>query len=1220
MSQVLNRLILSVISCFLLGVYSHGYAATQGITSLLSTVSADTTWQRPNENFVNWENPQVHPLDITPDGNTLLAVNTADNSLLLFDTAGGVLRQRALIPVGLDPVSVRVRNNNEAWVVNHISDSISVIDLNSQQVIATLTTDDEPADVVFAGKPQRAFVSASQVNRLNVFDPQNMLAAPKRIMIDGEDPRALAVSLDGSKVYVAIFESGNGTTLVTGGKQNGFEVDLVRHPQGPYGGVNVPPNRGTQFLPAINPNNIAPPPVSMIVRKSEDGKWFDDNQGDWTRFISGDLAGLGGSRSGRVAGWDLPDRDLAIIDANVLTVTYQRRLMNSLMALAVNPVSGSIAIVGTDATNEIRWEPNLQSTFLRVNLAQVSTDGRAKITDLNPHLNYQQRSVSQATRQLSIGDPRGIAWSKDGQRAFITGMGSNNLILIDQNGKRLNQIRLGTGPTGVVLHPNGTRGFVLNKFSAEISEINLTSFSETQRATFFDPTPKAIKAGRAFLYDTQIGSGLGHIACASCHIDGRTDRLSWDLGNPAGNMASIRGFSDTVGNPIINVQQHPMKGPLLTMTLQDIIGHPSMHWSGDKANLGHFADAFKSLQGALAVPTLANTKAFESFLDSIYIPPNPYRNLDNHYSTQVQIPGPHGSVSRVGNADIGRQQFEGSCRACHDGHSGRGNLLRVGGGFGVELIRRPPTWRNFYERFGLWFDDATASNSGFGFQQDGSFDSTHNESRSNNLMAFMLSFNGRFPYTPRGLNEGNQSKDTHAAVGIQVMFSGNNDATQNEKLMQLLNLADAGAIGIIAKGVIKNQTRGYAYIGGQRFQADRETEIVSINELRTQNQAGNTLVYTAVPKGSEVRMGIDHDNDGVFDQDERDLGKNPLFADSITARVVNVAPLGKATQSSNYQDTRFTANLAIDGDLNNFTHTKTGQTNPSWSLELDQSYSIHSIILNNRIGCCGGRLRDITVYVLDASGKQVMFKSHFLNRHNREAAPNRLVIDLIALTGAPVTGRQVKIVRSSDPLLLGSNGGGNVGEANVLSLAEVQVFASRLVVPATQACAAKQNVAQLGAATQSSTYGNNIFPAGFAIDGRFDNFTHTAIGQSSASWRLALDQNRLIHTVVLHNRQDCCKARLSDIQVTITDADNNQVFKSPLLNINNVLQSPDTLSLNLVELTHAPILGRNIIINRQSDPLLVGSNGQGNNDERDVLSLGEVEVLAYPQPTLQFCR
>ena len=38
------------------------------------------------------------------------------------------------VPVGLDPVSVRARSNTEAWVVNHVSDSVSIVDLQAMNV------------------------------------------------------------------------------------------------------------------------------------------------------------------------------------------------------------------------------------------------------------------------------------------------------------------------------------------------------------------------------------------------------------------------------------------------------------------------------------------------------------------------------------------------------------------------------------------------------------------------------------------------------------------------------------------------------------------------------------------------------------------------------------------------------------------------------------------------------------------------------------------------------------------------------------------------------------------------------------------------------------------------------------------------------------------------------------------------------------------------------
>jgi DNA-binding beta-propeller fold protein YncE len=155
--------------------------------------------------FVNWETPHVSPLGMTPDGTRLLAVNTADDRLEVFALASGTPHWSGSIPVGLDPVSVRARTNTEAWVVNNVSDSVSVVDLALGQVVRTLDTDDEPCDVVFAGTPARAFVSCSQANTVLVFDLADLTAAPVRLAIKGEDPRAMAVSPGGNEVYVAIF-------------------------------------------------------------------------------------------------------------------------------------------------------------------------------------------------------------------------------------------------------------------------------------------------------------------------------------------------------------------------------------------------------------------------------------------------------------------------------------------------------------------------------------------------------------------------------------------------------------------------------------------------------------------------------------------------------------------------------------------------------------------------------------------------------------------------------------------------------------------------------------------------------------------------------------------------------------------------------------------------------------------------------------------------------
>ena len=64
-------------------------------------------------------------------------------------------------------------------------------------------------------------MSCSQANSVLVFDLADLALAPERIEIDAEEPREMAVSPDGTRVYVAIFESGNHSSILGGGSAPG---------------------------------------------------------------------------------------------------------------------------------------------------------------------------------------------------------------------------------------------------------------------------------------------------------------------------------------------------------------------------------------------------------------------------------------------------------------------------------------------------------------------------------------------------------------------------------------------------------------------------------------------------------------------------------------------------------------------------------------------------------------------------------------------------------------------------------------------------------------------------------------------------------------------------------------------------------------------------------------------------------------------------------------
>ena len=165
--------------------------------------------------FINWESPQAHPVDVTPDGRLLLVANTADARLEVFDVSGKAPVRLGSVPVGLDPVSVRARGNGEAWVVNQISDSVSIVDLASLRVRRTVLVGDEPADVVFAGTPQRAQLLREWDRALVRTIGDGQLSRLDRVMAVNARIDLAKVDAPGEPLPVALQTEIRGTVLST---------------------------------------------------------------------------------------------------------------------------------------------------------------------------------------------------------------------------------------------------------------------------------------------------------------------------------------------------------------------------------------------------------------------------------------------------------------------------------------------------------------------------------------------------------------------------------------------------------------------------------------------------------------------------------------------------------------------------------------------------------------------------------------------------------------------------------------------------------------------------------------------------------------------------------------------------------------------------------------------------------------------------------------------
>jgi YVTN family beta-propeller protein len=885
--------------------------------------------------FVNFETAPVHPIALSPDGKTLATCNLPDGKLEVFDLQTGVVVRKTSVPVGIDPVTVRFRTDGELWVVNELSDSVEVIDMRTFKVWRVISTRTRPADIVFGGTPSRAFVSCPPENVIQVFDPDtgDLIST---IGLAAERPKALAVSPDGTKVYAAIFESGNGTTVIAprftpiGHTPAAGPIDL---PFGPYGGINPPPNSGTNFLPSVSTNLDSPPAVSLIVKKQKDGRWLDDNNGDWTPMVSGTNAAF----SGRVEGWDLVDHDVAVIEASSLNVSFIDRLMTICMDVTVNPQSGLIAVVGTDGINHVRYEPALKGIFTRAELALANPTAASEpsILDLNPHLDYKTSNVPMAQRRNTIGDPRGAVWNNSGTRLYVTGMGSDNVIMLDAAGLRLAvSTQIPEGPTGLAFDSQHNRLYVLCRFAAVIAVLDGDSLDVLQTISYFDPTPESIRKGRPHFYNTHETSGLGQAACASCHVDARFDRLAWDLGSPTGemNIIATNTYNFVSVLPPATNNFHPMKGPMVTQTLQDIIGHEPFHWRGDRIGLEEFNPTFTNLQAADAELTDSEMQELEDFLATIHFPPNRLRNLDNSLSQKVVLTNytalgrgqrAKGSPLPNGNAVTGLALFRSAPPSCSECHTlptgggpdkffknGRWASIPVGakGEHHLSVAALPraqlfpfkvPQLRSLPEKTGFNLDGPSLS--GFGFMHDGRVDSLTsflqdgfgflNDQQTSDLIAFLISFSGSdLPSAATSTDSKTApgtalSQDAPAAVGKQLLLT--NDSPPLNQFIALAN-SSTSRVDLIAHAAIDGVQRGWLYVPANRsFQADAQSPLIVRHDLFTN---GDSIIFMLVPKGTGERLAIDRDGDGVFNYDEIRAGSDPSDASSLPISLRVLAP------------------------------------------------------------------------------------------------------------------------------------------------------------------------------------------------------------------------------------------------------------------------------------------------------------------------------------------
>jgi hypothetical protein len=665
--------------------------ALLGLLCLAGVASAQS-------DFVAFESGHVRPLALSPNGLRLFAVNTPDNTLEVFDVGPAGLSFSASVPVGLEPVAVAARSNTEVWVVNHLSDSVSVVSLSGAVpfVSRTLLVGDEPRDIVFAGTGgNRAFITTAHRGQhrthssiagvfggSNPADPRFTTAGIDRADVWVFDATSLGTTIGGTPVAVLTFFSDtpralatDGTTVWVASFLSGDQTTVVNE-------TAIPDGFGATGAPGPSTNaNLDPAPEVGVIVKRIGGNWLDAD---------------GANRNANVP-FSLPDNDVFTVNADTLVKgTVFSSVGTVLFNMAVNPVSGKVYVTNTDSPNEVLFEgpgtfagSTVQGSLSRARVTVLGPGSAIDVQHLNQHIDYGQLHTDPGANHAAIDAqiPHSLATplqptvSSNGNTIYIPAFGSSKIGVftrteledanfetnydpVVQSADYLDTS--GGGPSGVALDEANNRLYVMTRFNNSVEVIELGSGTTSAVHALHSPEPASVVEGRPFLYDAVATSGNGEASCSSCHIFGDLDGLAWNLGNPDDVLTAN---NQPQPDPLLQFNSptgpfHPMKGPMTTQTLRGLSTHGGMHWRGDRVtgffgtdpctepgyaaanstnapcdeehSFMNFIVAFEGLVGKDGIITAAEMQKFTDFMLQVQLPPNPVRALDNSLTTAQQ--------------------------------------------------------------------------------------------------------------------------------------------------------------------------------------------------------------------------------------------------------------------------------------------------------------------------------------------------------------------------------------------------------------------------------------------------------------------------------------------------------------------------------------------------------------------------------------------------------
>lgn len=515
----------------------------------------------------------------------------------------------------------------------------------------------------------------------------------------GREPRTLAITPDGSKVYVACMGESRVDVITSATLSVAHTIAVGREPFG----VAVAPNGARAYV-----TNSASDSV-MAINTATDTVVLTGNAGDHPRglAVSSDSSTIVVTRFLTVS--PAPNGlngTVAVMNANTLALlgTVQLATLGGPLPGVPNLIQFAAFRPGTN----IFWIPMVGSQTGNANLtASTTVHPFLSLVDVTTRteIGGGRTNLNQVIANPGVSHPVALDFTAAGDIVIVVNMASNDVTILSAATRaEIKTVLVGDAPQGVAINAAGTRAYVSNYLSRNVSVLSISPPASASVlstiAVTLEPLPAHILNGKKIFFSARGRlSTENRVACISCHPDGSHDGRDWLFGN--------------------NVDE----GQRVTTDIRGIMDSGAIHWTANMNELQDLEFNVRKIDfGAGILDTIPNDPFgppnaglsqdlddFAAFMDSLVasVKGNPNR-------------APGGGMTA--SAQAGKAIFKDPahrCASCHRGvalnDSDRVNVVRhdvgtisptdINGQDGFDT----PSLRNLYDS-GPYLHDGTAPN------------------------------------------------------------------------------------------------------------------------------------------------------------------------------------------------------------------------------------------------------------------------------------------------------------------------------------------------------------------------------------------------------------------------------------------------------------------------------------------------------------------------------